>query len=125
MDSLIKKMLGELPYPDDEQQKKEEKAKQIALDKDSYLLHEAKCSEIFGSFETNLKRLDKKMQSVGAATGDWAGANTIRSSLAEQLDLVGRSKTQLNQRRQVIDLYLSDPNKIPQALQSPSQPSSD
>jgi hypothetical protein len=125
MDSLIKKMLGELPYPDDTQQKEVQKAKQIALDKDSYFLHEAKCSEIFGSFETKLKRLDKKLQSVGAATGDWAGANTIRSSLAQQLDLVERGDTQLKQRRQAIDYYLSNLDKVPKEWLGTSDPATD
>jgi len=78
MDSLIKKMVGELSYPEDAQQKKEQKSKQIALDNDSYLLHEAKCEEILATFETKFKRLDKKMQRVSAAT---AGPVQIPSGL--------------------------------------------
>jgi len=123
MDSLIKKMLEQLPFPDDMPEKKEHKAKQMALDKDSYFLHESKCDEIFGSLETKLKGLDKKMQTVASATGDWAGANTIRASLARQLEWVQRSKTELKRRRQAIDYYSNHPNEIPKDLQSAQEPS--
>jgi hypothetical protein len=125
MDSLIQKMLADLPHPSDSQQTKQQKAKQIALLKDSYLLHEGKCREILSPFETRLKTLNKKLVRVGGATEDWAGANAIRSSLAQQLELVERGETQLKQRREAIDYYLTNPDKIPQELRAPTDQGAD
>jgi hypothetical protein len=125
MNRLIQKMSAELPYPNDSEQTKEQKAKQITLLKDSYLLHEAKCREILSPFETRLKKLNKKLVRVGGATEDWAGANAIRSSLSQELELVERGETQLKQRRLAIDYYLSNPDKIPQELRAPTDPSAD
>jgi len=86
--------------------------------KDSYSLHEAKCREILSPFETRLKKLNKKLARVGAATEDWAGADTIRASLSQELELVERGESQLKQRRRTIDYYLSNPDKIPQDLRT-------
>ncbi len=125
MDSLIQKMLADLPHPNDSQQTKQQKAKQIALLKDSYLLHEGKCREILSPFETKLNTLNKKLGRVSAATEDWAGANTIRSSLTQQLELVEHGETQLKRRREAVDYYLSNPHKIPQELRASAAPSTD
>jgi chromosome segregation ATPase len=118
MDSLIQTMLTDLPYPNDSQQTKQQKAKRMALLKDSYSLHEGKCHEILSSFETKLKTLNKKLTRVSAATEDWAGANAIRASLSQELELVERGETQLKQRREAIDYYLTNPDKIPQELRA-------
>lgn len=67
--------------------------------------------------------LNKKLGRVSAATEDWAGANTIRSSLAQQLELVERGETHLKQRREAIDYYLTNPDKIPPELRAPTNPS--
>ncbi len=118
-------MLADLPHSNDSQQAKQQKNKQIGLLKDSYSLHEGKCREILSPFETKLKRLNKKLVRVGGATEDWAGANAIRSLLSEQLELVERGETQLKQRRQAIEYYLSNPDKIPQELRAPTNQGAD
>lgn len=125
MDSLIQQMLAELPHLDDSQQARQQKTKQIGLLKDSYSLHEGKCREILRPFETRLKKLNKKLGRVSAATEDWAGANAIRSSLSQELELVELGETQLKQRKEAVDYYLTNPDKIPQELRASAAPSTD
>jgi len=121
MDSLIRKMMEELPSPTDSEEVKQKKSKQIALLKDSYSLHEAKYREISSTFEVRLKKLNKKLGRVSAATEDWAGADTIRSSLAQELELVEKSEKYIKLKRQDIDYYLSNPEKVPQASRVPTE----
>ena len=123
------KMLEDLPNPSDTKEERARKVKQAALDKDSYVLHDAKCGEILNSLGAKLKRLYKKIQNVAGATGDWAGANAIRSSLGRQLEVVEQGETQLRQRIQKIDYFLANPDKIPpdlrHATESPTNSPSD
>ncbi len=60
------------------------------------------------------------MTRVSVATEDWGSENTIRASLTERLQLMQRVETQLKQRRQAIDFYLSNPDQIPQELKAAS-----
>lgn len=124
MENLIVKMLDDLPDPSDTKQEKARKDKQVALDKDSYVLHDAKCREILNSLGAKLKTLNKKIQNVAGATGDWAGANAIRSSLGQQLELVEQGETQLKQRIQKTDYFLANPDQIPAEVRRRAESSS-
>jgi len=98
----------------------EQKAKQIALYMDSYLLHDAKCSEIMKTLAPEFTKLNKKMGRVSAATQDRAGANTIQSSINQQLQFLDAGHAQLGQRIQAINYYVANPDKKPQELKGPS-----
>lgn len=119
MDSLIQKMVGELPDLKDSPQVKQQKEKQITLLKDSYLLHEGRCRQILRPYDAKLKKLRKKLDRVSAVTEDWAGATAIRSLLGQHFELIERSEAQLRERREAIDYYQTNPAKIPDSLRNP------
>jgi hypothetical protein len=116
MHRLIEQMTRKLPGKDELVSTRDQKTAELGLDKDSYYLHEAKCTDITNSLGPKVEKLTKKMSRVSAATEDWGSENTIRASLTERLQLMQRVETQLKQRRNAVDYYLINPDKIPQEL---------
>lgn len=119
MHRLIEQMMQKLPTKEDSAAVRDKKIADINLDKDSYLLHHQRCSQIINAIDVKTTALTKKMKRVIVATQDWGTDNMIRASLTGRLQLMQQADAQLRQRRQAIDYYLANPDKIP-AIQNPA-----
>jgi hypothetical protein len=113
MHRLIEQMMQKLPVQDDSVPVREKKTADINLDKDSYLLHDQRCSQIMNSIGVKITALTNKMKRVIVATQDWGSDNIIRASLTQRLQLMQQAETKLRERRATIDYYLGNPDKIP------------
>lgn len=60
MHRLIEQMTRKLPAKDEPASIREQKAAEIGLDKDSYYLHEAKCTEILNSLGSKLEKQTRR-----------------------------------------------------------------
>jgi hypothetical protein len=118
MNRLIKQMMAELPRPSDSTEERKRKEKQIDLSKDSFLLHQNRCTEVLQLLTPKLKVLTRKQSRVVGVTEDWTSENTIRSYLTRRLEVMDRDDLRLKQEFQQIDYYRSNPDKIPAAVQS-------
>lgn len=118
MTTLTGKMIEELPYTEDPPNIKERKKQQLGLYKDSYSLHDAKCTEIVKLLGAKLKKLNKRLSMLSAASDDRAGENNIRSLLTQRLQSLERNHAQLNQDILSINHYINNPNEIPQELRA-------
>jgi hypothetical protein len=120
MNRLIKLMMAELPRPTDSGEEKKRKEAQIVLSKDSFLLHQNRCTEVLHLLTPKLKALSRKQSRVGGVTEDWASENTIRSYLTHRLEEMDQDDARLKRELQEVDYYKANPNKIPDALLSPT-----
>ena len=91
------------------------------LDKDSYLLHDERCDQILNSLSGKVTALTKTMRQVSVATQDWGTDNMIRAALTERIQLMQQADVKLRERRQAIDYYLANPDKIP-VIQTQAEP---
>src|ERR1051326_3287109 len=64
--------MAELPRPSDSTEERKRKETQIDLSKDSFLLHQNRCTEVLQSLTPKLKALNRKQSRVGGVTEDWA-----------------------------------------------------
>lgn len=125
MSALNDKMARELPFKEDTPETKKEKASQFVLDRDSYALHDSKCSEILNSLQTKLNALTKKLGRLSAITEDRANENTIRTLLTLRLQRLQTVELQLKERSQQIIYYANNPDKIPDELRTPAKVAGD
>ncbi|HKG60218.1 MAG TPA: hypothetical protein VKB05_10700 [Pyrinomonadaceae bacterium] len=120
MSRLIKQIMAELPRPSDSPEERKRKETQINLSKDSFLLHQKRCTEVLELLTPKLKTLSKKQSRVVGVTEDWASENTIRSYLTRRLEVMDRDDVRLKQEFQQVDYYRANPDQIPAAPQSPT-----
>jgi hypothetical protein len=113
MHRLIEQMMQKLPAQEDAASVRDKKIVDINLDKDSYLLHDQRCSQIMNSIGVKITALTNKMKRVIVATQDWGSDNMIRASLTQRLQLMRQVETKVRERRATIDYYLGNPDKIP------------
>jgi len=113
MHRLIEQMMQKLPRQQESTSVREKKIADINLDKDSYLLHDQRCSQILSSIGIKITALINKMKRVIVATQDWGTDNMVRASLTQRLQLTQQVEAQLRQRREAIEYYLANPDKIP------------
>ena len=117
--------MAELPRPSDSTEERKRKETQIDLSKDSFLLHQNRCTEVLQSLTPKLKALNRKQSRVGGVTEDWASENTIRSYLTRRLELLDQDDVRLKREFQQVDYYRANPDQIPAVPQSPNDDSSE
>ena len=122
MKALIGKMNQEFPSPNDTSEQRSIKSQQLLLDRDSYTLHEERCTDVFNGFEGKLKKIGKKMSQVSAAAEDWASENNIRNLLIQRLQMLERNQAQLHQSMTAIINFINHPDQIPPQLQTTNPP---
>lgn len=66
------------------------------------------------------QELMKKLGRLSAVTEDRASENTIRWLLTQRVQRVEEAQAQLKQNFQQINYYVSNPEKIPPELRSPT-----
>jgi hypothetical protein len=124
MNRLLNQMMAELPLTSDSTEERKRKDAQIDLSKDSFLLHQNRCTEVLQLLTPKLKDLSKKQSRVGGVTEDWASDNTIRSYLTHRLEVIDQDDTRLKREFQQIDYYRANPDQIPATPQNLTDDSS-
>jgi SHS2 domain-containing protein len=122
MNTLLEKMIKELPVTTDSEEVVKQKQQQLRLDKDSYSLHNARCSDISGSFKAKLLQLNKRISELRAVSEDWVSENNIRSFLVQRIQAIDTMQTHLNKNFQAIDYYIQNPDKIPSLSPDATRP---
>jgi hypothetical protein len=113
MNTLLEKMIKGLPVSTDSEEVVKQKQQQLRLDKDSYSLHNARCSDISGPFKAKLLQLSKRISELRMVSEDWVSENNIRSFLVQRIQAIDTMQTHLNKNFQAIDFYIQNPDKTP------------
>jgi hypothetical protein len=121
MATLLEKMSREIPTQGDSEAEIAAKRQQLKLDKDSYSLHDEKTTQVLNSLTEKLKKLNKKMSKLLAASEDRANENTIRSLLVQRIQLLQADQAALAQRLRPIDFFINNPTQLAPPL-SPTPP---
>jgi hypothetical protein len=116
MNALLGKMYRQLPLPEEQAEKKEQKQLQRQLFHDSYALHEAKCREITEPLKSKLKKFNRKSLRVRVATDDQEGESNIRLMLSRRLQFLEQNEIQLKRSMENLNHYAANPEKIPEEL---------
>jgi hypothetical protein len=124
MNRLLNQMMAELPRTSDSTEERKRKDTQIDLSKDSFLLHQNRCTEVLQLLTPKLKDLSKKQSRVGGVTEDWATENTIRSYLTRRLEVIDQDDMRLKREFQQLDYYRANPDQIPTTPQNLTDDSS-
>jgi uncharacterized membrane-anchored protein YhcB (DUF1043 family) len=112
MSALIEKMSGELPTQGDPESEITQKRRQLKLDRDSYILHSQKTTQVLNALTEKLRQLNKKMSQLSAASEDSASENNIRSLLVQRLQLLQAAGNELAERVRPIDFYIDNPTQL-------------
>lgn len=124
MNTLIEKMIKELPSASDSSDIVKQKQQQLRLDIDSYSLHNARCTEVFGPFKAKLQQLNKRLIQLSAVSEDKMSENNIRALLTQRLQAIDAMQAHLNKNFQAIDNYIKNPNIPPPQLHDSTSPDS-
>lgn len=117
MGGLIKNMFEQLPLPEDSPQAGQQKRERIAVFRDSYGLHKAKCLEIAAGFKEKADKLNKRLGEVLAVSKDAASESHLRINLQQRAQALDSNEKQLDAAMRDINFYVDNPEKLPGELQ--------